>query len=115
MKKTLLTDIMAVVAEELTELAQIAESLDRTLEELVPSPQETEQIKAIQRVDMLHQHLRDLTAVVSWIAQDESNGYEARMDDITRVVKLDYIRKRLLADAAMVPISETADGRVDLF
>lgn len=115
MKKTLLTDVMAVVAEELTELAQIAESLDKTIEALVPNPGNSEQIRSIQRVDMLHQHLRDLTAVVAWIAQDDSNGYEACMDDITRVVKLDYIRKRLMADDGTRPMSEIASGRVDFF
>lgn len=114
-KKQMLTDVLAVVAEELTDLTLIAETLDETLEALVPVPGDTEQVKAIQRVDMLHQHLRDLTAVVAWVARDESNGYEADMGGITHVVKLDYIRKRLLFDPSIAPLPETGSGRIEMF
>ncbi|MDQ2095717.1 hypothetical protein [Rhodalgimonas zhirmunskyi] len=115
MKPPLLTEVMAVIAGELGELARIAQALDQKIAVLVPAPMEDEQRKAIQRIDMLHQSLRDLTAVLGRIAADESNGHPARIEDICRDVQQAYIRERLLAVGVATCPPDAVDGQVDLF
>lgn len=110
-----LTDVMAVIAAELGALARIAQALDQSINVLVPEPMGEEHRKAVQRIDMLHQNLRDLTEVLGRIAEDESNCHPIRIEDICRDVRQAFLRERLLAVGAANGPPDASDGQVDLF
>ncbi|KRS11648.1 hypothetical protein XM53_15355 [Roseovarius atlanticus] len=108
--------LLHILAEETDDLAGIAQRLDTLIPELVTHLPEsaTADLRDLQRVDALWQHLRDISRVLKTVST--SVEADARLDvtPLLAQVRLDYFRHRLLDDPVKPDLGR-GDGQPILF
>ncbi|MGK7651864.1 MULTISPECIES: hypothetical protein [unclassified Roseovarius] len=108
--------ILAILAEETDDLAGIAQRLDTLIPELVMHLPEhaTADLRDLQRVDALWQHLRDISRVLDTVSASVETGARLDPSALLDQVRLDYFRHRLLDDPVKPDLGR-GDGQPILF
>ncbi|WP_428512019.1 hypothetical protein [Roseovarius sp.] len=108
--------ILEILADETDDLAAIAERLDALIPELVAHLPEhgTSDLRDLQRVDALWQHLRDISRVLQTLSSMTVADVPVDLAPLIAQVRLDYFRHRLLDDPVK-PALGLGDGQPILF
>lgn len=108
--------ILDILADETDDLAAIAERLDALIPELVAHLPEndTSDLRDLQRVDALWQHLRDISRVLKTLSAMVAADAPVDVARLIAQVRLDYFRHRLLDDPVK-PDLGLGDGQPVLF
>ena len=107
-------DILTMLAEEVSQLAQIAHTIDLDIGDLDLRQLERQHQSDLQRVDALHQHLEDVAAILRSMGGMVGPEPDVDVTALGEKVRLDYIRTRLL-DTSLAPEATPPNGTVELF
>ena len=108
--------ILEILAKETSELAEIAQLLDQlipTVIQLLPNGTDPE-MRDLQRVDALHQHLQDTARALNTMASLVQPDSEMPVDALIEDVRLKYFRN-LLMDLPTAPARAPDQGQAQLF
>ncbi len=108
--------ILDILADETDDLAAIACRLDALIPALVRQlpPQTAAELRDLQRVDALWQHLGDISRVLKSLSGQLDGGVRVDAGPLMDAVRLDYFRHRL-RDDPVAPDLGSGDGQPILF
>lgn len=114
MTQRLTSQIIEVLADEVADLASVAQSIEHTVLTLGLDKNLGVHGQNLQRVDFLHQHLEDVAFVLQALVPMFGDTHKLDAATLSQAARLDYIRRRLHADGARLEKTKNS-GHVDLF
>ena len=106
--------ILEILADEVADLAAVAQSIERTVCKLDLEQKLGLHGRNLQRVDFLFQHLEDVAFVLQRMSDMMDDHLEMDAAELGRVARLEYVRRRLQSDDEP-PQKTQPPGHVHLF
>ncbi|TCL08238.1 hypothetical protein BXY66_0272 [Shimia isoporae] len=107
-------DLLATIAEDVSEMASVAHSLDALTSELDLTHADQNKIRDLQRVDALFQHLDDVSVLLRKMSAMIGSGPDLDTGALSNAIRLDYLKSRLTENTT-VAMAPAVSGDVNLF
>lgn len=108
-------ELLATIAEDVSEMASVAHALDALTSELDLSNADQSKIRDLQKVDTLFQHLDDVSVILREISAQIGSGPQVDTHAISSAIRLDYLKSRLTLATPTAFATSAMAGDVNLF
>ena len=107
-------DILRVLSDEVSDMAQIASAFDQALGQVELQAVLSDELHQLQQVDTMQQHLQDVAVALNAIVDLIGAGPRLDLDEVTAKIQLHDLRNRLNGQKRYQPTAMD-DGEVQLF
>ncbi len=108
-------DLLATIADDVSEMASVAHALDALTSELDLSAADQGRIRDLQKVDALFQHLDDVAALLRAMSAKIVSGPQLDTRDLSSAIRLDYLKSRVTHTTNASNVPKARSGDVNLF
>lgn len=108
-------DLLATIAEDVSEMASVAHALDALTSQLDLSGADQANIRDLQKVDALFQHLDDVSVLLRTMSDMIVAGPHLDTAALSTAIRLDYLKSRLTNETPVAVSAPAVSGDVNLF